>query len=308
MPDSGQLGTSDQFCQDCRSGTNLPRYAGLLRQCAEELIRETGRRMDGAAGGALDGRWRSLLAARCGRCGAYLAQQWMDAEELSIKSLSEPDDLRRFPNLAVLDPYFLATADQQTLLGGMVEAALDHSSADMGNVQLFEPTQRGLFIAAQLGFDKHFLDFFEWVRDDGSACATAATQRASVVVPDVARSPLFTDASRQVMLDAGANAVQSIPLASSTGYLLGIFSCHYHKAGIPSDDDVPLLGALTRAAVRFLQWQARKVGNGHVVTAEADGCLEGGGERGNPPGSSQHLVEEIRKIVTEVHRLLDDPS
>ena len=126
---------------------------------------------------------------------------------------------------------FLATADQQTLLDALLDAALNHSPADTANAQLVDPNGRGLYIAAQQGFERPFLDFFEWVSDDGSACAAAATKGAIVMVPNVALSPLYTDASRQAMLDARSCAVQSFPLVSSTGQLLGVFSCHYHKAG-----------------------------------------------------------------------------
>lgn len=307
MPGSGQLWVGSEFCKECRSGAHLSRYAGILGQCVEELVRATSRQADSAHHGAFDERWRALLSARCGQCGAYLAEQWIDAEALSIDTLSDPEDLRRFPQIGVLDPYFLATADQRTLLCGVVDAALEHSSADMSNMQLVAPAKSGLFIAAHHGFDNRFLDFFAWVADSGTACAAAASRRAKVIVPDVAHSPLFTGESRQAMLDARAQAVQSIPLVSSAGYLLGILSCHYREPGRPTDEDDPLLDALARAAVRSLQWRARHVGQARRATGPVD-CSEDGWKADQPPTGSGELVAEIRKIVTEVHGLLDGPT
>ena len=227
----------------------------------------------------------------------------MDGEERSIKPLTELHDSHRVPRLDILDPDFLASADQQTLLAALLEAALNQSSADTANVQLVDSGRNGLYIAVQQGFDRAFLDFFEWVGDDGSACAAAATKGTTVMVPNVLRSPLFTEASRQVMLDARSAAVQSIPLLSSTGELLGVFSCHYHKAGRPCDDVTPLLDALAKATSQSLQWQARKNGNGSRTATEADHARGNGRMPGHANGQSPDKPTGIRKVVNEIQRL-----
>jgi GAF domain-containing protein len=177
--------------------------------------------------------------------------------ERRITRLAKPRDQLRYPDLDVLDPYFLAATDQQTLLYALLDAALRHTDADMGNVQLFDPA-RGLHIAAQRGFHQPFLDFFAWVRDDRSACGTAAARAQPITVPDVARSAIFgSGPARKVVLDAHARAVQSFPLVGSGGQLLGVFSTHYHKPGRPRASDSRLLAVLTRAAARALQWNPR---------------------------------------------------
>ena len=310
MPGSG-LNIS-KVCDDCQSGANLTRYAGLLGRSADELARAVKRRRAHAGIAAVDERWHALLAARCDSCGTYLARRWIEEEKRSTPvpaaALAAPDDLRRFPDLDVLDPDFLATADPPLLLSGLLDAALSRSHADIGNTQLVDPDRHGLYIAAQRGFEREFLDFFEWVSDDGSACATAAHHGTKVMVPDVARSPLYTDESRDAMLGARSNAVQSIPLVSSAGHLLGVFSCHYLRPGRPSDDDAPLLDALTRAAVRALEWKARSNGSGPADPSESDRGLGDGVHSDGIVDQSRHVAAEIRQLVTEVHRLLDDPT
>ena len=207
------------------------------------------------------------LADSLERVRTELQQQWIDAEvaetERSLRTLTDPGELRRYPGLAVLDPYFLASADPQTLLGGICQAALQRAGADMVDVQLFDPTGHGLYIAAQDGFERPFLEFFDWIDGKGSACAAAANQRRAVMVPDVARRALFNGESREVMIDAGALAVCSMPLVSPTGRLLGVFSCHYHKAGWPTESDEALGSVLAKAAARGLSWQARQAASHH---------------------------------------------
>lgn len=184
------------------------------------------------------------------------------ATRRSVWTLTDDDALRSYPALGVLDPYFLAAAEPDTLLENVLDAALTHSSADMGNVQLFDPRRRRLHLTAHRGFEPPFLDFFEWVDDEGSACAAASAQRARVVVPDVEHSPLFSGVSREVMLDARAVAVHSAPLISPSGRLLGVISCHYNKAGRPPDADMELVSVLAQAVVRSLQWQGHQQGKG----------------------------------------------
>jgi len=91
-------------------------------------------------------------------------------------------------------------------------AALQHTRAGMGNVQLFDPARRGLYIAAQRGFHRPFVDCFAWVSDERSACGAAAARGEPVTVTDVARSRLFGDPERKVVWEAGIRALQAVPL------------------------------------------------------------------------------------------------
>jgi len=112
----------------------------------------------------------------------------------------------------------------------MVDAALDAAigatGAAMGNLQLREPD--GLHIVAQHGFRQPFLDYFACVNDAHCACGLAMARGQRIVVPDVAADPLFAGTpSGEVILTAGALAVQSTPLLSGDGELIGVLSTHY---------------------------------------------------------------------------------
>jgi GAF domain-containing protein len=204
--------------------------------------------------------------------GPDVEQRQVDAEaevtKRRIALLCEPRDQLLFPALEVLDPYFLAIADQQALLRVLLDTALRNTRADMGNVQLFDPASNGLYIAIQHGFHRPFLEFFAWVDDQSSACGAAAVRTRTVTIPDVTRSAIFgTGPGRDVVLDAQARAVQSIPLVGSSGQLLGVFSTHYRCPGGPAATDDRLLAVLARAAARALQWNASPRGKPLVTVA-----------------------------------------
>jgi GAF domain-containing protein len=138
-------------------------------------------------------------------------------------------------------------------LTDVLRAAIEITRADMGNIQLFDPTGRVLQIKAQLGFDRRFLEFFSKVHEGEAACGEALKKAEQVVVEDVTKSPIFigTD-GLDVMLDARARAVQSTPLISKSGYLIGMLSTHYHTVRRPSDRDLRLIILLARRAARLI--------------------------------------------------------
>jgi hypothetical protein len=137
-----------------------------------------------------------------------------------------------------------------------LDDVLEASGAHKGNIQLVDG-QGKLRIAASFGFDRRFLDFFDVVHTEGTACGTALKQGRRVVVPDVAASPIFagTDAG-EAMLLADCRAVQSTPLVHD-GRVFGVISTHWRTPWIPR---LVELRALTEAinAAAPLVWQAAR--------------------------------------------------
>src|SRR5215475_745412 len=117
--------------------------------------------------------------------------------------------------------------DVQPILDWLLRRGMDLSQTGFGNVQLMSWTAGYLEIKAQQGFDEAFLRFFERVRiEDGSACARALRNRVAIVIEDIMADEEFTPC-RQVVSDAGIRAVQSTPILSSSGALLGVISTHF---------------------------------------------------------------------------------
>ena len=143
-------------------------------------------------------------------------------------------------------------------LNEVIETAIAISGRQ-GNVQLFELTPRSLTIAAQRGFDDPFLKFFEYVRDDASACAAAMRSVERVIVEDVRTSEIFAGhPSQNVLLDAGVRAVIFTPLTSSAGNLLGIVSIHFSRSHRPSERELRLMDLLVRQTADYLERRRAK--------------------------------------------------
>jgi GAF domain-containing protein len=144
----------------------------------------------------------------------------------------------------------------------MLDGVIMATGADMGNVQLLDQTSGSLYIHTQRGFGRRFLEFFERVSDASeSACGAAAASTRRVVVPDVFRSPMFENvAALEVLLAADVRAVQSTPLMSSSGELVGVLSTHYAEPRELSEDDRRILD-MVAANTAFWTSLARPLGS-----------------------------------------------
>ncbi|MGB8631381.1 MAG: HWE histidine kinase domain-containing protein [Xanthobacteraceae bacterium] len=145
--------------------------------------------------------------------------------------------------------------DLKTCLNHVLETAIAITSADKGNVQLFDGNAVALTIAAHRRFEDNFLKFFEEVRGDNTACGEAMRSAKRVIVEDVMRSEIFAAAepSLRVLVDAGVRAVMSTPLTSGNGGLLGMISVHFMKPHHPAEPELRLMDLLARQAADYLE-------------------------------------------------------
>jgi len=142
----------------------------------------------------------------------------------------------------------------QTLLESVVKTAMEITGAGQANVQVFDRPTRSLRIEAQYGFDSPFLKFFGCVHDGHAACGTALERRERVIVEDVTASPIFRGTpALEVLLNAGVRAVQSTPLVSPSGSVLGILSTHWCLPWRPSRRELFRLDLLARSAAEWLE-------------------------------------------------------
>ena len=156
--------------------------------------------------------------------------------------------------LQQLSTQLVQTHDAGSLMDEILDVAIEITDADMGNIQLLEPRSGALKIVAQRGFESEFLEFFDSVHEGVAACGKAMELGERVIVEDVATSPIFAGTrAREVVLSAGARAVQSTRLVSRSGRLVGVFSTHYRKPHRPTERQLTLLDLLARQAADFIE-------------------------------------------------------
>jgi PAS domain S-box-containing protein len=162
-------------------------------------------------------------------------------------------ELQAMKNLHSLTTQLLGARDLPTALNEVLDAAIAMNRADFGNVQVFNPASRALEIVAQRGFKQAFLNSFRSVSiDDESACARAMKQGKQVFIEDVENDPDYAP-YREIAAAAGYRAVQSTPLLSRRGDLIGILSTHFRHRHRPTVRDQRMLDLYARQAADLIE-------------------------------------------------------
>jgi len=142
----------------------------------------------------------------------------------------------------------------QETLDAIVSTAVSLTGAAKGNLQLFDAASSALRIAAQCGFDEPFLDYFGVVKESDCACGTALWSAKRIVIEDITQNDTFAGkSSLDVMLKAGVKAVQSTPLVSGNGRVLGMISTHFTQPNSPAERELRLMDLLARLAADYLE-------------------------------------------------------
>ena len=140
-------------------------------------------------------------------------------------------------------------------LDQVVQTAIVITQADRGNIQLVDSKSGILEIAAQRGFEGPFLKFFAAVRsEEALVCAAAVRSAQRVIVEDVTQSDIFAaQPSLRVLLDAGVRALQSTPIITGTGDLLGTISTHFSTPHHLEERELRLLDLLALQTADYLE-------------------------------------------------------
>jgi PAS domain S-box-containing protein len=203
-----------------------------------------------------------LRRAEANRHDAFTWQKQLEQEAVqrqqAQKALAGSEqlhaaELEAMTRLHALSTRLLCADNLSTALDDVLENAIMTSGADFGNVQLYNPQIGALEIVAQRGFRQDFLDYFRMVRvDDGSACAQAMQSGDRIIIEDVELDPAY-EPHRQVAAAAGYRAVESTPIKSRGGSILGMLSTHFRLPQRVSERDERLLDLYARHGADLIE-------------------------------------------------------
>jgi len=143
--------------------------------------------------------------------------------------------------------------DLRQALDEILAGAIELLHADKGTIRILDTTRGVLKIEAQRGFTQELLDRFGEISvDGGSPCSRAVRSAARIVIADVEVDELFAP-YRAMARAAGYRAVQSTPIRSRDGVLLGTLATHFRTAQKPSDQDLRLLDLYVRQAADIIE-------------------------------------------------------
>lgn len=148
--------------------------------------------------------------------------------------------------------------DVQSIHAKLLDAAAAIMGSDFASIQVLHP-ERGehgeLHLLGHRGFTPETAKFWEWVTlDSASTCGAALRTGERVVVADITRCE-FMDGTEDLKAhqETGIRAVQTTPLVSRSGRLLGMISTHWREPHEPSDSALQRLDVLARQAADLLE-------------------------------------------------------
>jgi GAF domain-containing protein len=128
-------------------------------------------------------------------------------------------------------------------------------SSDMASMELLDPERNQLRLLAWKGFHPQSAAVWEWVHFHSTTTfGLALSAGCRVVVPDIETCDLLAGtADLHEYRRSHIRAVQSTPLVSRTGELLGMISTHWREPHQPSERALQRLDIIARQAADLIE-------------------------------------------------------
>jgi PAS domain S-box-containing protein len=147
----------------------------------------------------------------------------------------------------------------ESLYQKILDGAVSIMRSDFASMQILHP-ERGtggeLRLLAFRGFSPDAAAFWEWVGIDsaGSTCGAALRTGKRVIAADVEKCDFMCATEDQAMyLQTGIHAVQTTPLVSRSGKIVGMISTHWRNSHEPSERDLRVFDILARQAADLIE-------------------------------------------------------
>jgi PAS domain S-box-containing protein len=143
----------------------------------------------------------------------------------------------------------------ESLYSRIIDAATSLMSSDMASIQLLDPERNQLRLLAWKGFHLQSAIFWELAYlDSASTCGLALSAGCRVVVPDIeACNFMAGTADLDEYRRSNIRAVQSTPLLSRSGQLLGMISTHWREPYQPTGRALLRLDVLARQSADLIE-------------------------------------------------------
>ena len=186
---------------------------------------------------------RDITKARQAAATLLRSEQRLTREVASAKTLQS------------ISTRLISESTPESLYDQLLRAAMELMAADAACLQMLAPDHASLRLLAWTNFRPDCVPFWERVAVGvGSSCSKALGDNQRVVVTDVEACTFM--AGTQELLEyrhAGVRGVQSTPLRSRTGRLLGMLSTHWRTPHTSTEEDFRFFDVLARQAADLIE-------------------------------------------------------
>jgi GAF domain-containing protein len=189
---------------------------------------------------------------------AFSIQRFRTDERLRESEAQLAEELAATRMLQALSIEMAHEIDTVALYERLIEGAKILMRSDFASMQQYFPQlgHRGeLKLLGFRGFNPAAAAFWTWVRADSACtCGVAIVRRERVIAEDVEKTPFLAGTPDLLSYrNTGIRAVQSTPLMSRRGELVGMISTHWKVPHKPSERDLRVFDILARLAADLIE-------------------------------------------------------
>jgi len=185
----------------------------------------------------------------------------------------------------------------------ILDTAMAIVHSDFASIQMFY-SERGadgeLRLLGHRGFSAEAAKQWEWVRPaTRTTCGEALRTRQRVAVPDVRNCDFMVGSNDlEGYLSAGIHAVQTTPLVSRSGALLGMVSTHWREPHVLTPTELRAIDVLARLAADLIERSQteEKLRASETRLTETERLTKVGGWHRHIDTGRSYWSEEIRQI------------
>jgi signal transduction histidine kinase/CheY-like chemotaxis protein len=193
--------------------------------------------------------WTAGAIARQTRRRTDAEEQLRDSRHQLQIDLADSQLLQR------VSAEIIREGDEQSLYDTIIDTSLVIMQSRCASMQTFDSERRQLQLLSVRGFDEEATQLWKWVGvESGGICGRALQTGQRVMVADVLTCDFLAGSDDlAVFRRLGIRAVQSSPLVSRTGELMGMISTHWNRPHQPSERELRLLDVVARQAADLIE-------------------------------------------------------
>ncbi len=178
---------------------------------------------------------------------------------LSGKKMQSNKELESTKLLQKISLELIPEENTQILFEKIMDVVMQIMHSDYASLQMLhtQPEEGDkLQLLASRGFNPQAEKFWEWVYAEhaGSTCGEALRRGKRVITPNVVECDFMQGTEDlYTYLQTGIHAVQTTPLYSRSGKLVGMISTHWKETYDPSEQQLWLLDVLSRQAADLIE-------------------------------------------------------
>jgi PAS domain S-box-containing protein len=184
--------------------------------------------------------------------GRQLRDGRLQAVVRDVTERKEVEDVQRRLHALAMMP--VDASNMREVLRAILDVAIDIAHADFGTLQLLDLESQVQRIVAQRGFQQWWLDHWQTITSEKGTGGGALKLGRGLLVEDVDRSPLFSGPDLDMQRQAGVRALQSTPLVSRSGKMIGSFSTYYKTPHRRDERTEGLLDLFAREAAEIIRY------------------------------------------------------